>query len=319
MSKLRATLRRLEFLRHTDPEECLRAAKSAAQQALPEDCPWLLGEWATALRVLGRIEDARGVLQTARKVAERVCSGREIQADLLQRRASIEAYSGRFPLALAISEKALLIHTMMFNKRGIGRALTDRGAFFIHLNEFELANDCFASALLYLEKKDHLTRFACLMNSAYSYQRLANLEERRRCIQQAKALDKVPEGMIRQMQWAEAELCLADGRVETAAQIFEALIKYFWEANQIPQAALATTMIVDCYLKSGQLEKAKAIAKTMTRFIIPLSGDRPTAAAVTNLIRSAMGVDSKLNDNVLAQVITELTTAIRASTPSRKG
>lgn len=276
----------LEWLRFTAPEKALELAQERAEQASRHVLPLYLGEWAAALRAMGKTKDARGVAMVAIRAAKR-WGKPSVLGDVIQKLAYVEAYRGDFGQAVALAEKALVLHAEDCYTNGIGRCLGDQGYVATLQRDYAKGLNFFESALHYLDEDDRLARFSCSMNASFCCQQLALEDDRRAFLDEAlKHQEDVPEGMLMRAKWEEVEVRVLEGKYDGAAQTFKTLASYFLERDQIPQAALATCELVQVLLKQKRIDEAFQVAKTLAPLVMDLSDDSVTAAAITEILRA---------------------------------
>ena len=205
MIDIRAFAQRFEQLRYEDPKAALKLCREEAKTSDPETSPILLGEWATALRMLGQLDEARGVLRVAQRVVKRHGASEAVLGDLKQRLAFVEAYSGRVTRALEIVKHAIIHHTSVQYSTGIGRSFGDQGSFLTMAGRYQEALLPLATAIQYLEPNDHIPIFASRNNSAVCLQRLGRSQEATALLDTASEMQEIPETLMVQCQWAKAE------------------------------------------------------------------------------------------------------------------
>lgn len=289
---LRDVTARLEQERHRNPSACLKLCQEMAISASPEVAPLILGEWATALRALGDLDGATGVLRTAFRVARIHGAATTILGDLTQRQAGLRAYSGNFQAALSTVDRAIVLHTSAAYDNGIGRAFGDRGFYLQHLSRYTEALEAFAAARLYLPKSDLIASFGSALNASYCYRHLGDSPEARYWLSVAESYKNAPPGLHVLCQWALAEMDLDEG--QDASDRLAEVRSFYLDTNQTPQAALATVQLVRSHLSQGRFEEACSVSSTMGVFLLPFSKDKISTAAVLEVMRASLAAKASL-------------------------
>lgn len=281
-----------DALRIENPRRALLRAKSLIPNTPDSQLPRLLGIYASACRVLGRLDEAQMVLARALKLAQER-DDPEAVAELVQRSSYVAAHRGQLESALALSEKATLLYVALGDLVGVGKTQVDQGNWLFHLDRDPEAIEVYCSAVRYLpaasERLDvRRNRYSALMNLAVSYQRTGDLESARDWAAQARGCSEgIGPGLLARAAAFQGSLAERCGRNAEAEEFFLQALEMYRPIAPI-DAALCSVDVVRVQLRAGRTAEAYETAKAMTSLIGPLEHDRVAAAAVTEVIRCAL-------------------------------
>ena len=179
-------VRRLDDHRFGDPRHTLRLISAALDQVEAGLAPrWtalpLLAVWGSARRMVcdqPRLVEAQQALIAAYQLAEPGGDPATL-GDLLQRLAYVVADRGYPRRALALTDLAILRHTVACHRRGVGRSLVDRGMWLYDLGKPRQAIEAQKAALKNLPDDEQRTRFSAFRHLGLTYRELGNPESAR--------------------------------------------------------------------------------------------------------------------------------------------
>lgn len=312
-------LEELDNLRRDDPKQAMRACRQAVAKAEAPQIPRLLGSYASACRVAGRLSEAQVVMAEALKMADERTNPRG-RAELIQRAAYILADQGHHEQALRLVDAATLIYARSGDTVGIGQTLLDLGTFNGALERFEDAFNYFQRAAELIPEDSTgalaISRVSAQFNLAVAGLYLGRLEEAEHYAQLARKLIAC-QGQAAQGKviWLEASIAKAQGRNEDVVTLLGQALEIFQDFEPLT-AALIAVELVQWQLAIGRTVEAYAAAKAMISLLKPLEGNRIASAAITDLARSALAGQS-LTSALLDQVTADLKNS-RSSKSAKK-
>lgn len=284
-----------------DPAEVVRVGSWAVEKLELRQVPRVLGVVGSAWRLMNRLRDAEHAIHAGIRIAERLDG--TLPGNLLVRLASVLADRGEAPHALALAERASLIHVQNGERDGYGRALVAQGVFLAYLDRPEKAIEVIGRARSELAAESTRHRFGALQVSAAAHHRLGNHREALSRIAEARALqpenDDWAEGKI---LWLEAKIQAALGDIDAATDHLEVVCEIF-RALHPGECCLATCDLLRLYLSQGETQAAYERAITMRSLVEPLSENPIIAAALADVLRSGKaGLSLALLERVSAQI-----------------
>lgn len=297
-------LEELDNLRRDDPKQAMRACRQAVAQAETAQLPRLLGSYASACRVAGRLTEAQVVMAEALKLTDE-CADPRGRAEIIQRAAYILADQGHHGQSLRLVDAATLIYAKSGDTVGIGQTLLDLGTFYNSLERFEEAFEAFQRAAELIPEDSTgalaISRMSAQFNQAVVGLRLGRLEEAEhyaRLAREAIACQgKAAQGKV---IWLEATIAKAQDRREDVVTLLGQALEIFQDFEPLT-AALIAVELARWQLHIGRTVDAYATAKAMISLLKPLEGNRIASAAIADLARTALagqGLSKALLDQV---------------------
>lgn len=302
------TLDHLDSLRRNNPREAMRQCRQLLVEADSAQLPRILGAYASACRVAGRLDEAQIVLAEALRMTTAPQDLAE-RAALIQRAAYILADRGLHEQAVEIVEKATLAYVKLGDTIGIGKTMIDQGVFAGYLERYEDSFNYFEKALGFLPENTtgalEVSRTSAQFNLAAVGLKLGRLEEAEHYANVARqAIACQGQVAVGKTIWLEATIAKAQDRRQDAIDFFEKALEIFRDLEPLTAAVVAVDL-VRWQLQIGHAVEAYATAKAMISLIKPLESNRFAAAAITDMARSALAGQG-LTEAFLDQVVSDL-------------
>ena len=301
-------LEELDNLRRDDPKLAMRACRQAVAQAETAQIPRLLGSYASACRVAGRLQEAQVVIAEALKLSDEKANPRGY-AELIQRAAYILSDLGHYEQSIELVDKATLIFAKSGDTVGIGQTLLDLGTFSGHLERFEDAFDYFRRAADLIPEDATgamaISRVSAQFNLAVAGLRLGRLQEAEHYAHLARqAIACQGQVALGKAVWLEASVAKAQDRREDVVSLLGQALEIFHDFEPLTAAVVAVEL-ARWQLHIGRTVDAYTTAKAMISLLKPLEGNRIASAAIADLARTALAGQG-LTKALLDQVTSDL-------------
>ena len=290
-----ADLDALDALRHDDPSAVVRQARLLIPTVPALQVPRLLGIYASAVRALGRSDEAIIVLtQALDRAAEQ--DNQAALGDLLLRAGYVFGERGQIEMACALAERATLVYARIGDLVGIGRTLLDQGMCFFYMDRPRDAAKAMKVALEYIEESAdasatllQMSKWSCLMNLCIIHRSLDELDLAERYARQARdpSYGLGQKRLLGKVVALEAAIARDAGRREEAERLYREAFEIFQPVDAL-DTALCGIELIRVQLRLSRTQDAYQTARAMMPLLEPLEKNRVASAALTELLRSAL-------------------------------
>ncbi len=284
-------IQKLDDHRFHDPRQTLELVADAlnfveAGVAPPWTAVLLLAVWGSARRMVfdrpNTLDEAQQALIAAYEIAESWGAG-AILGDLSQRLGYIVADRGDRQRALILTDLAIVQHATGGHRRGIARALVDRGVWLYYLGQPRQAIEAQKAALEQLPEDEQRNRFSAFQNLGLCYQELGEPERAKRYAKLAEEISGGLGDFLRgKLLWLQAGINIDCAELGKAEHYLEDVIAVFYSIHPI-ESAVATTDLVRLQLRDGRPADAHETARSAVHLAGALKKNRIAAAAIEEL------------------------------------
>lgn len=265
--------------RYDDPREGAQLAEIGVAVAETLD-PKLYGPallqdmkaraWAflgNAKRVLSDFRAADHAFQVAESHLARGTGDRLEKARLLDLKASLRNYQGRSEEALALLNRVIAIYQRAQQKHLLGRALLNKGHVCIWAEDLETAIVLLRQGLALTDAEREAKLVATAQhNLAYVLNEIGRHEEALAMAARTRAryleLGDHATNLVR-LQFLEAKIALAMGRLEQAEAGFRAVRRQFTGLGMAYDVALVSLDLAEVYTRQGRHGEVQRLAEEM--------------------------------------------------------
>lgn len=174
----------LDDLRFQNPASVLDKLGDSLPSLKRQQIAYALSIAASCYRVLEEKDNAARCAGLAESMAI-ACGNQRARGDALQRLVVLFADLEYWTVALAKTERALLLFTELDDRRKIGEALIDRANCYLNLKNFQKALNVFSASEMYFEYLTDRYTFGLLNGAGWCYLELGSLEQATLCGQKA--------------------------------------------------------------------------------------------------------------------------------------
>lgn len=283
----------LDSLRYENPELVLRRARSLLPRVTDARVPQVLGIYASACRVAGRLNEAQMVLGRALELARERC-GPAVLGDLLLRAGYVDGTRLQLERAHDLAERATLLFAKSGDLAGIGRALVEQGLWQGHLDRPRHALRSLTAALEYLPREaaaDPLLRrnqFSCLLSLGLLHRQLGDLRAARSYARAARASARgIERVVLGKLTFLRASIAHDLDELERAEALYGEALATFQPAAPM-DALLCAVKLARLQLGRGRTAAAYETAKAAAPVVESLEPEPMVSAALTELLGCAL-------------------------------
>lgn len=285
--------------RYTDPEAMLhwaRVARNIATRCTPEAVgsagklsdlrtrAW--GQYGTALRVAGRLQEAEESMRTAQGFFQTGTGNPGLKAYLSEQIASLYTHQRRFDAAVARLGEAADIFCRLGETHAFARTLVEQAIASIYSSKTESAVDLLNRAIPLIDHEGdpHLLLAAC-HNLVRCYIDLDKPEQALSLYSEAQDLYREFSDplILLKAGWQEGQLLRDLGHLRNAETVLVHAQQGFLDRGLIYEAALVSLDLAALYLKLGSLDDLKQTAVAAVPIFRALGVDREALGSLIQL------------------------------------
>jgi tetratricopeptide (TPR) repeat protein len=266
-------------------ERCsLEAAGSDQQLHDLRARSWM--QYANALRVGNRFDEADNAFMTAAQSREKGTGDPLLRARLFEQIASLRTYQSRYREAIELAEEAGEVYRDLGENHSLASTMIQSAVATLYANDPEgaimILNE--AIPLIDPEKNPHLLLAAC-HNMVHSYITLDRPEQALSLYFETRSLYKDFEDdlILLRVGWQEGQLLRDLGHLEAAETALLQARKGFVEQNLSHEVALVSLDLAWVYVKLGRIEQLKRTVTEAIPIFQALRVGRETIAALLQL------------------------------------
>ncbi len=285
-------IKAIDSLRYADAARAAKFAEQALAKAKqPVLAARLLSAWASALRLLERLDEAMVIHGYAIQLACRLHC-RRLTAELAERGVGLLSDRGDYAFGIEFADYALALYAELQVSDGVGRSLVRRGVVLGQMGQLTESIASYAAALKHLAQDNAPFLCAAHQGLGVVQLRVGLLSEADRSLKQA--LHHAPEAdsyFCGRVAWLRARIAFARGQLDQAEQYFDEALASISERSPI-DTVLVSAERVRLLLKMGRIAEARGFARDMTKLLLPIDNRPAARAALTDLIRAGMQGDA---------------------------
>ncbi len=307
-----AYLEHLDALRYDNPKLARGNARVAAIQLIPRLPGSQRERMALQLKAIGiyasthrHKEDSATAARAIRLALAlaRAHELRETTAELLQRGAYVLSGVGRYIDAMKLLDEALVIFVDMESQAGLARVQVDRSAHLYNLGEYRGAVVAAKRALKLLQgasRRCSRNRLVAHQVLAHSFCREGELElaevEAAHAVTQSEKAGRVYRGYL---SWDHGVIALKRHKYDLAEKRLREAARLLARGDD-PNEAMATLDLAKSLVAQDKTLEAVAMAVSAAEYLNTLRGNKVAAAAVSDLMQTA--IDGRVSLSAIERV-----------------
>lgn len=301
MRKLPGILDRLDEKRIDEPQEVAEELIELNARFDQRELGLAYGVFASCMRSLDRVKTAEAAIGRGLEILEDPWD----VANLLKRRALIEAHSGDFDSAFRSLERSALGCAAAGDVDGVGATLSVKAMFHFNSGDYQACQANYEAALKFLDYQNHHRRFACFQGIAIVCIETGEFENLSDNLRAAKLLlDHLTENARVKFFWTEGRVAAKAGRYDLAEQAFREASCFFRGKGMALDAAIATLELSQALFRQGRPADATAEAYECRRHLLHFGERSPAAAVITVIWKKAE--ERKLSSRIVGWAIEQL-------------